>query len=512
MNNIHNHIKILATLAVCSSLLLSGCNKFLDEKPSKSSDLVVTTTAELDALLNNYSTFYQEGNRTTIYGTDDYGFTKQIYDARPGTFSMAAVEFALWDIDFVQDDTRENFWKNEYNKIFNANMVLENLEKVSGTQQDKDRLRADAHFIRAYSYLNLVNTYCLPYTDANKNELGLPIKNRTSFDESAVRKPLAEVYQLIESDLAEAQKTSSPLIQSGKARHWRANTAAVNGFAARYYLIRNNYQLALNYANKALAEYSTLVDYNKDMRYGRSSTISINTGTPDAKVVTLQFPYTHDNNTDFTDMIQWKEFLYFRMLYHESWWYVPSQELIDLYDHDHDLRYEYNFVEGYSYDRGMTKPAYDWPGYVFFYKDRIPSGPTVAEMLLIKAEAHARLDQVTEALNAVNQLRAKRLKPGAWVNLQAGGKDEAIKKILEERRRELPYTQRWSDIRRFNNNDYAGDDVELKRTFYPYTVSNVSTTEPTKVYTLPKQSRRFAAPIPRTELISSQGVIVQNSY
>ncbi len=512
MNNIHNNIKPLVALALVSSLFLSGCNKFLEEKPSKSSDLVVTTTAELDALLNSYTTFYQEGNRTTVYGTDDYGFTKQIYDARPGTFSMAAVEFSLWDIDFVQDDTRENFWKNEYNKIFNANMVLENLDKVNGSQQDKDRLRADAHFIRAYSYLNLVNTYCLPYTEANKNELGLPIKNSTSFDEPTARRPLAEVYQLIESDLAEAQKITVPLIQSGIARHWRANTAAINGFAARYYLIRNNYQLALDYANKALAEYSTLVDYNKDMRYGRSSTVNINTGTPDAKTVTLEFPYTHDNNTDFTDMLQWKEFLYFRMLYHESWWYVPSQQLIDLYDHDHDLRYEYHFVEGYSYDRGMTKPAYNWPGYVFFYKDRIPSGPTVAEMLLIKAETHARLGQVTEALHAVNQLRAKRMKPGSWVNLQASGKDEAIKKILEERRRELPYTQRWSDIRRFNNNDYAADDVELSRTFYPYTVSNVTMDQPTKVYTLPKQSRRFAAPIPRTELISSQGTIVQNTY
>ena len=509
---IKNTSKLSLAILISGALSFSSCNKFLEEKPSKSSDLVVTTTDQLDALLNRYSTFYTEGNRTAIYSTDDYNFNKQIYDARPGTFSMAAVEFALWDIDYVQDDTRENFWKNEYTKIFNANMVLENLSRVSGSQADKDRLKVDAHLIRAYSYFVLADTYCLPYTEANKNELGLPIKLTTSFEEPTARAPLHAVYAQIESDLAEALKVNVPLVQQGRARHWRANTAAVNGFAARYYLMRNDYNKALDFASKALSEYSTFVDYNTDMRYGRSSTVNINTGTPDAKTVTLQFPYTHDNQSDFTDMLQWKEFLYFRMLNHESWWYIPSQELIDLYDKANDLRYEYHFVEGYSYDRGMTKPAYDWPGYVFFYKDRIPSGPTVAEMTLIKAECQARLNQASAAMTTVNTLRAKRMKPGAWVNLQAGSKDEAIKKVLEERRREMPYTQRWSDIRRFNNNDYAGDDVLLSRSFYPYNASTVHMDQPLKTYQLPKDSRRFAVPIPRTEIISSQGVIVQNTY
>ena len=211
-------------------------------------------------------------------------------------------------------------------------------------------------------------------------------------------------------------------------------------------------------------------------------------------------------------MLGWKEFLYFRMLNHESWWYIPSQGLLNLYDKDHDLRYKYHMVEGYSYDRGMTKPSYDYPGYIFFFKDRIPSGPTVAEMHLIKAEAHARLNNITEAMNSLNTLRAKRLMPGAWVNLTASSKDDAIKKVIDERRREMPFVQRWYDLRRYNNNEDPNDDVEITKTFYPYTVSAVQTTQPVKNYVLPKNSRRYAAPIPRTELISSDGVITQNSY
>ncbi len=503
---------ILRSWLIMVTLMInfSSCDKFLEERPSKSSSLVVTTVDQLDALLSTYSTFYQEGNRTAIYSTDDYGLYTNLYNARPGVFSMAAIEFGLWDTQYLPDDGRETFWSNEYKKIFNANLVLSYLDKVSGSEADKTRLKAEAHFIRAYSYWELANTYCLPYTEANKDEAGLPIKLSTNFGESVARQPLSTVYQQIEADLAEALKITTPLVQNGTARHWRANTAAVNGFAARYYLNRNNYTKALDYANAALAEYNTLVDYNTEMKYGNPETLTINPGA-NQQIVTLQFPYTHNNQTDMTDMIGWKEFLYFRMLYHESWWYVPSQELLDLYDHTNDLRYKYHIVQHYSYDRTMTNPAYDYPGYIFFFKDRIPSGPTVAEEILIKAECLARVGQVEPALDAVNKLYSKRTLPGTPA-LTASTQAQAIQVILQERRRELPFTQRWFDIRRFNNNDDPNDDVVLSRTFYPYNASSVLTTQAPITYTLPKNSRRFAAPLPRTEIISSNGVITQNTY
>lgn len=512
MKNIYKlYLTLLAALA-----FMPGCKKFLDEAPSKTTALVVKTTAQLDALLNNgpaSNGFYQEGNRTAIYSTDDFGLTADLYDKGRGVFSsMAGIQFNTWDTQYLPDDTRENFWSGEFRKIFVANLVLSNVDKVTGPDADKAILRADAHFVRAYSYWVLANTYCLPYTNASKNEMGLPIKTSTSFEEPFERQSLEKTYQLIESDLAEALKINVPLMQNGKARHWRGSKAGVNAFAARYYLNRNNNAKAIEHANAALADYNTLVDYNTEMRYGKDASITINSGTPTAQTVVLKYPYTHDNQSDMTDMLGWKEFLYFRMLYHESFWYIPSQELLDLYDKTNDLRYQYHIVEGYSYDRGMTKPSYDYPGYIFFYKDRLPSGPTVAEVLLIKAEAQARSNDVGGAMTTLNTLRAKRLKPGAWVNLTATSKDDAVKKVIDERRREMPFVQRWFDIRRYNNNDDPNDDVVLSKTFYPYNASTVLFNEPVKTYTLPKNSRRYAAPIPRTEIISSNGAIVQNTY
>jgi hypothetical protein len=492
------------------ALLISSCDKFLEEQPSKTTSLVVNTTAQINALLDSYVSFYSEENRVQIF-SDDYGLTVDLYNGGRGPFNvMANFFFTFWDTEYIPD-LSDSFWNGEYRKIFTANLALSNLSRVTGTDEEKAVIRADAHFIRAYSYWVLANTYCLPYTDANKNEMGLPIKTETAFDTPMERQTLERTYQQIEADLAEALKTPVTLTQSGRPRHWRASKAGVNAFAARYYLNRNNNAKAIEYANLALAEYSTLVDYNTEMKYGRDQNITINSGTPQAQTVTLKYPYTHDN-TDQTDMIPWKEFLYFRTLTYGSWWYVPSLELLNLYDKTNDLRYTYNIVESYSYDRGMIKPAYDYPGYIFFFKDKIPSGPTVAEVLLIKAEAQARSNDAGGAMATLNILRAKRMKPGAWVNLTATGKDDAIKKVLEERRREMPFVQRWFDIRRYNNNDDPNDDVTLTRTFYPFNASNVLFNEPVKTYSLPKNSRRFAAPIPRTEIISSNGAIKQNTY
>jgi hypothetical protein len=512
-NRVSIYFPIVAAFLVFNFSSCSKVDNYLSEAPSKTTSLVITTTDQLNALLNNYSQFYQEGNRTLIYSTDDYDLSKTLYDARPGTFSsMATIEFMTWDTQFLPDDTREGFWSGEYKKIFYANLVLAYLDEVTGSAEDKAVLKADAHFIRAYSYWVLANTYCLPYTDATKNEPGLPIKLSTSFEEPYARQPLQKVYEQIESDLSEALKIEVPLVQGGKARHWRASKAGVNGFAARYWLNRLDYAKAKQYADAALADYNTMVDYNTQMSYGTPQTLTLNAGTAQQRPYTIQYPYTHNNQVDFTDMLGWKEFLYFRMLYHESWWYIPSQDLLNLYDTAHDLRYKYHIVEGYSYDRGMTKPSYEYPGYIFFFKDRIPSGPTVAEMLLIKAEAAAHTGDVAGAMAQLNTLRAKRMTAGAWVNLTATDKDDAIKKVAEERRREMPFAQRWFDLRRYNTNEYPNDDVNLSRTFYPYTVSSVLTTQPVKVYSLPKGSRRWAAPLPRTEMISSNGVIEQNTY
>jgi hypothetical protein len=133
-------------------------------------------------------------------------------------------------------------------------------------------------------------------------------------------------------------------------------------------------------------------------------------------------------------------------------------------------------------------------------------------MYLIKAECLARTGDVTGALASVNTLRAKRMKPGPWVNLTAANQADAVSKILQERRREMPFVQRFYDIRRYNNNADPADDVIVTKQFYPLTQAGANVSGSLQVYTLTKDSRLWALPLPFSDILSSQGKLEQNRY
>ena len=229
---------------------------------------------------------------------------------------------------------------------------------------------------------------------------------------------------------------------------------------------------------------------------------------------TVLFPYTYEGGANNVNerMFEWKELTYFRMQYDNNWWMMPSDELLALYDKTYDLRFKYHFVSNFSYITSVFTPLM---GYVYFWKDRIPSGPTTSEMLLTKAECEARLGRVSEAMNTVNKLRVARIDntaPSSVILLTASNQEDAVKKILEERRRELPFVRRFQDIRRLNTNSESYDDTgALSKTFYSFTQTNIDKSGK-KTYTLEKGSDKYACPLPETEFIVSDYVIDQNIY
>jgi len=494
-----------------------ACDSYLDKEPSKSTSVVPTETAQLEYLFNNYSTFSEESNSTAFLSTDSYGVMSDLYDASSSIYSISTLEYALWNQDHITLSSSEYFFSGEYKKIFIANMVSSYLSSVSGTEEDKTKLEREAKFIRAYSLWELAQVYCLPYTNTNKetvkDEMGMTIKTSTSFEEMQERSTLEETYDAIESDLTEALNITNDMeIVNNKYVSWRANKAAVNAFAARFYLGLGDYEKALTYANTALESHKVLMDYNTDMHYSSNpSYVNVN-----GEQVEIKYPYTHDAQSDPTDRMEWKEFMYYRLVSHGSWWFIPSAKLLSIYNHDYDLRYKYHIVEHYSFDRGTIDSGYDYPGYIFFFKDCIPSGPTTAEVLLIKAECQARLGSYAEAMQTVNTLRDTRMDinaPDSVRNLTASSKEDAIAKIIEERWREMPFTLRWFDIRRLNNNDDSSDDVgDLTRSFYSYNSSAVVKDGGVKTYTLEAKSRRYACPINQKEIDASSGRIKQNTY
>ena len=485
-------------------VIQASCTEFLDESPSKNSQVEIKTADQLNALLGNYFTFFREKNVSCLLGTDDFGLTADLYKEEINSFYMKDILHILWDVDGVANDTREYSWVNEYSKIFYANLVLDYLPKVSGDKNLKEKLRREAYFIRAVSYWQLINTYAKLDSPENQNEPGVTLKSTISFEESTKRATIAQCYQQIEADLKIALEETTPLLQDGKTRPWRISSSGVKAFASRYYLQKGNYEKALEYSEKALSEYSTLVDYNTEFHYNnRQLQVRVNN-----EVKKLDVPYTWSASE--ADMISWKEFYYSRVLYNYNGWYIPSESLLNLYDKNNDLRYKYHIVEDYSFYRKAKRISY--PGYVFFTAYNIPSGPSVPEMLLIKAECLIRKGQLAEGMATIEILRKKRIQESGYVPLVAVNQAEALRHVFEERRREMPFSKRWFDARRLNQNNDPSDDIEFKRVFYSYSASSVDFDSPLREYKLGAKSLRWASPIPYTEIVSSQNQIVQNKY
>lgn len=479
------------------ALFYSSCEAYLSELPAKGANQPVKDIEQLTGLLNNPNVRELDG--AGAFMTDDAGFTTEFYDAAYSFFGETETfYYYTFDTDKIASLAYDALWMPLYANIYNANLILENVDQVEEDPREKEQVKADAHFLRAYSYWRLANQYCLPYCEKNLKEPGLPLRKTTDMEEPIGRASLEDTYRFIDEDLQEALKTNVMTA----TRSWRASLPAVQAFLSRYYLFRGEYEKAVSAATEALGNAGTvkLRDYNTI-----SSGMSIIPGV---------WEYPEMGSYSENMVVNWPEFFYARTSGNLKSWYVPSASLVACYDKDNDLRYQKLFTNN-SLMWVPTSPRL-FLGYNFFYwiTPQIPSGVTIPEVMLNKAEALLRQANPDKAgaLELLYELRKHRYVATAGnIRVDAATDEEALKKVLEERRRELPFTHRWFDIRRFAVNETAWDDVEITRSFYEIKNGAVNKSQ-VKTYTLPAGSRRYAIPINGNDISASRGAIKQNEY
>lgn len=481
---------IIYIVTLLSFLFLTGCEEFLDVPPEKKDNLEIKTTEALDMLLNNYDVIFDR-SREVILAHDNYGLYKDYYLARPSRFD-GHLQYVLWFTDYCALQTY--YWEKEFLKIAYANTILASVDDVEGTPQEKEILTQDAHFLRAYEYFNLATLYCLPYSDETKSALGLPLKRTLVYDEDITRKSLEETMDFIEAELNHALETTQPRDIN---RLWRISLPAVQAFAARFYLYIHDYQKAEDFANKALQAHSTLVDYEAYFS-PKMRTYSSGGGT-----------YVAPNAaTDY----KFDEIYFARVLYNHTQNAVPSEDLLNLYDQTNDYRFDAFIVEDYSYNRASVP---GWAAYWQFGSIGLLHGPTTAEMYIVRAECRARRGDIPGAVSDLNTVRSHRYKSGTYTELLASDfatNKAAVQFVLDERRREFPFTLRWSDIKRINS-DPANlvDKITITREFFE---SDGLSADPSvnKTYSLAPGDKRYAWPIPSIDIQLSNGQLKQNPY
>lgn len=230
--------KTIITLALASVFLFSCKKDPLDLKP----------ISEIGS--NGFYTNSQEVEQATI----------AIYD---GLQNVPIREFALTEMR--SDNTRSksmegdwaqfesytvvptnqaitNYWSVNYNVVFRANRVLENLEVVPAGSL-RNQLEGEAKFTRALAHYNLVNAYG-----------DVPILDKTiDFEERDyfVRKPVDEVLAFIVSDLEDAAAfvPTKEFMTFG-----RATQGAAKALLAKVYLRTKNYAVAESLLSALIAD------------------------------------------------------------------------------------------------------------------------------------------------------------------------------------------------------------------------------------------------------------------
>ena len=135
-------------------------------------------------------------------------------------------------------------WEWYWRGIYDLNMVLESVNEGSPLSPNViKQLRGEAYFNRAFNYFYLAGLY---------GELPLVVSSDYKVNMFLPRSPMSAVYDLMLSDLLEAQQLLSPSYvngllvpyTTGTVHRVRPTTWAASAFLARLYMFRGEYDKA----------------------------------------------------------------------------------------------------------------------------------------------------------------------------------------------------------------------------------------------------------------------------
>jgi tetratricopeptide (TPR) repeat protein len=451
MKNIKSAI---IAIGILNLAILSGCAKqdqFLAVKTDQSL-AVPTSLTDYQALLLNENLFNKNAPVLGMITANDYYLTSTTW---ANMFTNTERNAYIWAHDLFEGGTSfTNDWTFPYQQVYVANTVLEGVTKIPvapGNLLLYNQIKGTALFYRAVAFYNLVQTFAMPYDQTTSGtDLGIPLRLSSDLNINSVRPNVQQCYDQVLQDL----KSAADLLPVTTALPTQPSSVAANAMLARVYLAISSYGSAATYTDKALAQYNTLVDYN--------------TITPLTFAITNTFLkedifHTCITNSDATSRTD----------------AIIDTSVYKLYDQNDLRKSVYFYSDGSIRDRS----SYD-------YKSLKYNGLATDELYLIRAECYARAGDVTNALSELNTLLLKRFKTGTFIPVTATNADDALGKILTERRKECVFRGlRWTDLRRLNKDPRF--QLTLTRVINGVT------------YTLPPNDPRYAMPIPPNEIALS---------
>jgi starch-binding outer membrane protein, SusD/RagB family len=222
----HNY-KIACSILCGTLLFFSSCKKFLEEKPESqytAGNFFVNKTTLDAGIVGMYSSakdLFGVYTNTPLFMTElgtDEGMFKGTSGVRFNfdRYTFTPSEGAIYE-----------YWFRHYQIATRANVIIDAAAKVASlTETERNVISGEARFIRAFVYFRLVQAFGeLPVIKE-------PITG--SFDYGLPRSPIADVYNLIVSDLEYA--SGNGILPTAKTNNGHANQWAAKALLGKVYL------------------------------------------------------------------------------------------------------------------------------------------------------------------------------------------------------------------------------------------------------------------------------------
>lgn len=448
----------------------TSCSDFLKEDPQ---NLVATSnyyTTEQDAVAAVNSVYaylgsYNSGNTAGIYHStfwvtiglaSDEMLNNQLgtpqFDQLT-TFSHNAENVAI-----------EEIWRMHYKSIFLANIAIERIPTIEMNEILRKRLVNEAKFLRGLLYFNLVRMF---------GEIPLVITEDAPLNPGV--SSVAEIYDHIILDLTQAEE----LPKRAEIEQGRATSGAATALLSKVYLTQGKYQLAADNALKVINQDSyDLWDNFSDAftisnRGGKEAVFSVGFGNGGGAISFWEvgqfnvrlLPSALSSNAGITNAQGWQ---------------FATRDLYESFSST-DERREATFINEFTATDGSTINLNNV--YIDKYWDRVaePKGgdsfqdfPVIryADVLLVNAEAQARLNNFTEANRYLNLVRER----AGLGEVESSNMDNFISILLEERRREfVAEGHRWFDLVRLERLEEAvmeAKGISVNNKYYLFPIPN----------------------------------------
>ena len=414
---------ILISAAAVFVLAATGCSKLLDTEPSNAvGEKVVYNNIEMinALLMSTYSVLKNEEpgwmNQnavnvilwSTAYGSDMNADPNPTYGNGTPYKSAALYLPESWN---PNEYAPRGMWKVPYKVIFNANVILENIDNVTGDEARKNEIRGQALTMRARCYFNLVRMYQHTYNIA-KDKPGVPLRLTSSIKEGFPRATVEEVYTQIVKDLKEAETLLANFARPGLGFY---NVDVVRFLMANVYLTMNKWADAQTSANQVRTRYPLMSI--EEYRNGFT--------TPNGEWI-LGYEQTEQDNSSY-NLAAFYDYGQNNTVW-PMYVYSPAKHFVDLMEGDQRGMFAANPTRENKF---VTTKFYET-------KNAIPYGAMIdmrsAEMYLVEAEAACRQGQTSVALQLLQDLqRARKV-----VQVTTTTSQEALlAAILLERRKEM---------------------------------------------------------------------------